>query len=300
MENISRITTHLRSKLSGTDASRRVLTPVPSRDGATYVQDAEGSYWRIYVFLADTASFDFVSAPSQAYEAAFAFGQFQKNLVDLPGEPLSEPIPDFHNTPKRFRTFLDTLRTDSGNRAAAVKREIDFALSFQDKLATVTDGIAAGRIPLRVTHNDTKINNVLFDRQSGKGLCVIDLDTAMPGSILYDFGDQVRTSTATAAEDERDLSKVQFRLEMFEGLVHGYLDVARDMLVPAERSLLAFAGPLMTFEVGLRFLTDHLDGDRYFKVHRENHNLDRCRTQFELVRQMMQAQDDMQGIIDKY
>ena len=302
MDNIQRVTTHIRQKWEAKqqDGSRNVLTIVPARDGAPFVKDADGSYWRIYVFIADTASFDFVSEPAQAYEAAFTFGQFQMNLADLGGPALSEPIPDFHNTPKRFQAFLAALKADALNRAASAKPEIDFVLSWQDKLSYVTDGLAKGTIPSRVTHNDTKINNILLDKDTGKGLCVIDLDTVMPGSVLYDFGDEARTSTATAAEDERDLSKVQFRMDMFEGLAHGYLDAVRTMLTGEELRLLSFAGPLMTFEVGLRFLTDFLDGDHYFKIHRENHNLDRCRTQFELVRQMMAAQDKMQSIINKY
>ncbi len=304
MDNIERVTNHIRRKLTAaapqTDCSRNVLTIVPTRNGASYAKDADGSYWRLYVFVADTTSIDFVSEPKQAYEAAHTFGQFQKNLTDLPGPALSEAIPDFHNTPKRFQTFLNALHADAWNRAAAAKPEIDFVLSWQDKLSAVTDGLAAGTIPTRVTHNDTKINNILLDSALGKGLCVIDLDTVMPGSILYDFGDEARTSTATAAEDEQDLSKVQFRMDLFSELAHGYLDAVREMLTAEELRLLPFSGPLMTFEVGLRFLTDFLDGDHYFKIHRENHNLDRCRTQFELVRQMMAAQDKMQTIVEKY
>jgi len=192
------------------------------------------------------------------------------------------------------------LEADKFNRAVLAKKEIDFCLARKDMVSKVVEGLAAGSIPSRVTHNDTKINNIMIDDATGAGLCVIDLDTVMPGSVLYDFGDQVRTTTATAAEDERDLSKVNFRLDFFEALANGYLESASDFLVQGERNYLAQSGALITFEIGLRFLTDYLDGDVYFKVHRDGHNLDRCRTQFEMTRQMDEQMERMVAIIDKH
>lgn len=302
MNNISRVTRHIQAKNqndSSKDFSRSALTLIPTTEGAPYFKGPEGYYWRMFLFINNGISYDFVSETSQAYEAAKAFGTFQAQLSDLPGAPLFESIPDFHNTPRRFQTFLSSLKADRLNRAASVKPEIDFILSYQDKIHAVTDGLENGTLPLRVTHNDTKINNVIMDAATGKALCVVDLDTVMPGSALYDFGDLVRTSTVTAAEDEQDLSKIKFRLDMFEALVKGYLHPTRDMLVQQELDLLVDSGSLITFEVGLRFLTDYLDGDKYFKIKRRHHNLDRCRTQLELVRQMEQSKEKMQKIIDK-
>ena len=298
MQNIERVTDHIRYKTVEERGvfDRDSLTIVPTLDNQNYYRDSEGDYWRIYVFIDGASTVDFVTSTSQAYEAAKAFATFQKTLADLPGGPLFESIPDFHNTPKRFEKFLASLQADKLNRAALAKKEIDFALSRKDKIADVMNGLANGTIPLRVTHNDTKINNVMLDDVTGKGVCVIDLDTVMSGSVLFDFGDEVRTTTATAAEDERDLSKVKVRLDLFEALVRGYREVADDFLVPAERNYLAQSGALITFEIGLRFLTDFLDGDVYFKVHRDGHNLDRCRTQFEMVRQMDEQMETLEKI----
>jgi hypothetical protein len=301
MENIQRVTAHLGKKIieRGGNPTRETLTLVPTVDGKSYYRDAEGGCWRAYIFIYGARTYDFVSDTKQAFEAASAFGSFQKQLADLPGGPVFESIPNFHNTPKRFENFLNSLKADKLNRAASAKKEIDFCLARQDKIGAVVKGLADGSIPTRVTHNDTKINNIMIDDATGAGLCVIDLDTVMPGSVLYDFGDQVRTATATAAEDERDLSKVNFRLDFFEALANGYLESASGFLVPGERNYLAQSGALITFEIGLRFLTDFLDGDIYFKVHRDGHNLDRCRTQFEMTRQMDEQIDRMAAIVDK-
>ena len=303
MNNISRVTRHIQSKMyeqPGVDFSRTSLTIIPTTEGAPYYKGPEGYYWRMFLFINNSVSYDYVSKTSQAYEAAKAFGNFQALLSDMPGAPLFESIPDFHHTPRRFQTFHSSLKADRLNRAASVKKEIDFILAYEDKVHDVTDGLADGSLPLRVTHNDTKINNVMMDAATGEALCVVDLDTVMPGSALYDFGDLVRTSTVSAPEDEQDLSKIQFRLDMFEALVQGYLESPREMLVRRELELLVSSGSLITFEVGLRFLTDYLDGDKYFKIKRRHHNLDRCRTQLELVRQMDQQKEKMQEIIDRY
>lgn len=300
MENIQRVTGHLGSKIlaRGGDPTRETLTLIPTHDGACYYRDNDGNCWRAYIFIAGAKTYDAVSDASMAFEAAKAFGTFQKQLADMPGGPLFESIQYFHHTPRRFANFLKSLEADKCNRAVLAKKEIDFCLARKDMVSFVVDGLEDGSIPSRVTHNDTKINNIMMDDANGKGICVIDLDTVMPGSVLYDFGDQVRTATATAAEDERDLSKVTFRLDFFEALARGYLESAAEFLVPAERKGLAQSGALITFEIGLRFLTDFLDGDIYFKTHREGHNLDRCRTQFEMTRQMDEQMERMTAVVE--
>ncbi|MFO1528897.1 MAG: aminoglycoside phosphotransferase family protein [Kiritimatiellia bacterium] len=226
-----------------------------------------------------------------------AFGAFQRLLVDLPGGRLVETIPDFHNTLRRFENLRRSVAADPCNRASGARAEIDFFESHAHEYGEIVRLMAAGRIPERVTHNDTKLNNVLIDDATGEGLCVIDLDTCMPGSALYDFGDLVRTSTSPAAEDERDLSKVRFQEDCFEALARGYLGAAGDFLAPAEREHLAFAGKLITMEIGMRFLADHLDGDVYFKTARPAHNLDRCRTQIRLAMSIEQRLDSLNRLV---
>jgi Ser/Thr protein kinase RdoA (MazF antagonist) len=300
MDNFRRVTTHLHGKLSampGRDPDRETLSLVPTHDGSAYHVDANGNYWRAYVFVDGARTFDEVRDGAHAFEAARTFGEFQKLLMDMPEPPLVETIPDFHHTPKRFAKLVAAIEADVAGRGALAQPEIDFALARGDSTNTVVDMLASGELPWRVTHNDTKINNVLIDNADSRGLCVIDLDTVMPGSVLYDFGDQVRTTTGTAAEDEEDLAKVTFQLDMFEQLVNGYLSVGRDFLTANEIGLLAFAGRLITFEIGIRFLTDFLEGDVYFKVHKDNHNLYRARTQFEMVRQMEQQAERMEAIV---
>jgi hypothetical protein len=303
MDNIRRVTEHVRGKLReipGSDPERETLTIVPSTAGDAYCRDADGNYWRAYLFIENARTYDAVESAAQAYEAAKAFGRFQNFLLDLPAPPLHETIPDFHHTPKRFEKLEAAIAADAHNRAADAAAEIAFALARAEQTRTLVELLEAGELPARVTHNDTKINNVMLNDADGRGICVIDLDTVMPGTVLYDFGDQVRTTTATAAEDERDLGKVRFQLGMFDQLVHGYLDAAREFLVPAELRYLGFSGRLITFEIGIRFLTDFLEGDVYFKTHRPGHNLDRCRTQFEMVRQMEEQADDMERVVRRY
>lgn len=296
MQNVERVTRHLGSKLSGrTDAHRRALTLVPTRGGTFFYCDAEGNHWRAYLFIENARSLDAIETVEQAFEAAKAFGHFQKLLADLPAPRLHDTIPDFHHTPKRFEHFEKALEADAVNRARLAKSEIEFALRRRE-MANVL--LNAG-LPERVTHNDTKLNNVLLDELSGEAMCVIDLDTVMPGLALYDFGDMVRTATSPAAEDERDLSKVTMQFPMFEALARGYLSSAGDFLTGAEKQFLPFSGKLITFEIGIRFLTDYLNGDVYFKVHREGHNLDRCRTQFRLVESIEQQEDRMNALIER-
>jgi Ser/Thr protein kinase RdoA (MazF antagonist) len=294
MDNIKRVTQHQRLKLQDhQDASRRSLTLIPSIDGAPYHQDKDGNFWRCYIFVEGASTYDIVETPQQAFLAAKAFGQFQKDLVDLPGGRLFETIPDFHNTPKRFRHLQQALEMDNCNRAAKIKHEIEFALAREAMTKELIDLNASGEIPERTTHNDTKLNNLLIDDETGEAICVIDLDTVMPGLALYDFGDLVRTVTSPVAEDELDLSKVNMQMYMYEALVKGYLSSTGEFLTPAEKSHLAFGGKLITFETGLRFLTDYLEGDVYFKTHRQAHNLDRCRTQFKLVASIEEQEEAM-------
>ena len=295
MENIQRVTRHIAARNPGD--SRAALTIVNADNAEPFYRNpADNSCWRVYLFIEGAKTYDAVTDPNQAYQAARAFGKFQCALADLPGGPLFESIVDFHHTPKRFQKFLQVLKEDKLGRAAECKKEIDFALAHEKECSIVVEELADGRLPARVTHNDTKINNVMLDDQTGEGICVIDLDTCMPGSVLYDFGDEIRTTTMTAAEDEPDLSKVQFDLKLFEALVQGYLSSAT-FLTSEEKCLLPFSGRLLTFECGLRFLTDYLEGDVYFKTHRPGQNLDRNRTQFELVRQMEEQDAAMQALV---
>ena len=302
MENMERVTRFARERIeaAGGDPLRETLNLVPARDGRSFHRTAEGDYWRTFIFINGARTYDRAENLGLVYAASRAFGAFQKTLSGLPGPRLHETIPDFHNTPKRLAAFLAVLDKDPRNRAAAVEAEIRFVAEREGLVGRVVDGLAAGRIPERVTHNDTKLNNVMIDDLTGEGICVIDLDTVMPGSVLYDFGDSVRLGAATAAEDERDLSKVGFDLGLFDRLAQGYLDSARDFLTPAETELLAFSGLLLTLECGIRFLTDHLNGDVYFRIHRDGHNLDRARTQFKMAAEMESAADEMEAVVRKY
>jgi len=283
MENVRRVTEHLRRRLGD---ARRHLTLVPTRDGAVVHHDPESGYWRAFPFIEGTETFDTVRSAATAREGARAFGRFQRELADLPGPRLAETIPGFHDTPARFAALAAAVEADAAGRVRAAGPEIEFALARESLGHVLTDAYAAGEMPERVTHNDTKINNVLFDARSGEGICVIDLDTVMPGLALYDFGGLVRTCVSPAAEDERDLSKIVVSREIHEALVDGYLAEMGDALTDAERDLLPRAGAVHTFEDGIRFLTDHLEGDRYYRVHREGQNLDRARAQFRLLERL--------------
>ncbi|MBM3868176.1 MAG: aminoglycoside phosphotransferase family protein [Verrucomicrobia bacterium] len=300
MENVARVCAHAHAKLRAAgapDARRRALRLVPTKGGQAWHVDPSGNRWRCYDFIEGATGHDVVRSPAQAEAAAKAFGAFQSLLADLPGDRLHETIPDFHHTPARFARFQAALAKDGHGRAAAAGPEIAFALARGHEVGVIVDALRAGTLPERVTHNDTKLNNVLLDDVTQEGVCVIDLDTVMPGSALYDFGDLVRTSTSPAAEDETDLSRVRLQLPMFEALVRGYLASARGFLTPREKELLPFAGKLITFEIGLRFLTDWLEGDAYFKIKRPAHNLDRCRTQFALVASIEGQFPAMQEIV---
>ena len=302
MENIERVTRHLRSRIKadGGNPDRETLNLIHGRDGGAFIRGDDGTYWRTYLFIEGARTYDVVEDINHVRNAAGAFGRFQLHISDLPGRRLHETIPDFHNTVRRFENFRRSLDADPANRAARAKTEVDFVLERESTCSVLTDLVAAGRAPERITHNDTKFNNVMIDDATGEGICVIDLDTVMPGLPMYDFGDCVRAGANPAAEDERDLSKVRADMEMFERIAQGYLDTARHFLTPVEVEHLAFSARLITFEIGMRFLTDFLDGDVYFKVHREEHNLDRCRTQFKMVADMEREADRMEQIVRRY
>jgi hypothetical protein len=295
MENIQRVTAHLAAKMNNQpDVSRRVLTLIPARSGLCYYRDEQGNYWRAYLFIERARSYDAVESPRQAFEAAKTYGHFQKLLSDLPAPRLHDTIPDFHHTPKRFAALVEAIEKDAVGRAKLAQPEIQFAM----KRASMTDVLINAGLPERVAHNDTKFNNVMLDDATGEGICVVDLDTLMPGLALYDFGDMVRTTTSPTKEDECDLAKVTMQFPLYAALLRGYLTSAGDFLTRPEKKLLAFSGKLITFEIGIRFLTDFLSGDIYFKIHRNGHNLDRCRTQFKLIESIEAQEEQMNALVD--
>lgn len=302
MENITGVTAFLEKKISarGGDPSRETLHVIFTRAGESYYRDAEGMCYRMYDFIREATSFDAVKRPEDFYESAVAFGNFQSLLADYPAETLHETIPDFHNTGKRYRTFLQAVEEDVCKRAAGVQPEIAFVLEREKEMTALTDALEHGELPLRVTHNDTKLNNIMIDNATGKGICVIDLDTVMPGLSVNDFGDSIRFGANTAAEDEPDVSKVSLDLKLYELYVKGYLEGCQGALTEQELAMLPMGAKMMTLECGMRFLTDYLQGDVYFKIHKEDHNLIRCRTQFALVADMERKWEQMKKIVRKY
>ncbi len=293
MRNIELVTAHLRRKVSD---PRGVLQLVPALDGRSFAVE-NGEYWRMYVLVENSVCYQSADA-TLFYESAVAFGRFQNQLADFPAEQLAETIPHFHDTPARYAAFHAAVSKSEAARRDSVQREIEFVLEREAFADTLTALQRAGELPLRVTHNDTKINNVLFDAATNKALCVIDLDTVMPGLSVNDFGDAVRFGASTAAEDERDISRVHFDLGLYETYVKGYLSTCGDALTKAERAMLPTGAKMMTLECGLRFLADHLAGDVYFHVSREGQNLDRARTQFRLVEEMEQSWLQMHKIVE--
>lgn len=303
MENMVRVTRHLRHKLEKSaipEIDRRCLTLVPAVDGKSYFCDPDGEYWRTFKFIEGVRSHDSVEEPHQAFEVARAFGEFQNLLVDLPGGRLTDTIPDFHNSRKRFAALQTAIQSDCVNRAKTAKREIDFALRHEAMVDVILKAMERQEVPERITHNDTKFNNVMLDNATGVAMCVVDLDTVMPGCSLYDFGDMVRTATSPTKEDELDLSKIKMQMPLFEKLAEGYLSTAGQFLNAAEKSYIAFSGKLITFTIGIRFLTDYLSGDTYFRIHRPQHNLDRCRTQFALVDSIDQQEETMNKVVESF
>lgn len=302
MENIARVTRHQRKMLEEVrdpNAGRKALTVIPRKDGQIYYQDSGGVYWRTYLYINRASTFDAVESLQQAREVARAFGNFQKLLANLPGESLHETIPDFHNARKRFDHFVQVVEADLENRTFLVRDEINFIERREHLVDTLRQLIVQGKLPIRPTHNDAKLNNVMIDDTTGKALCVVDLDTVMPGSVLYDFGDMVRTATSPALEDEKNLSQISMQLPMFEALVEGYWEAAQSFLTPIEIAHLAFSGKLLAFMIGIRFLTDHIEGDIYFKIHRPGHNLDRARNQFKLVLSIEKQEEAMRRVVNE-
>ena len=300
MHNIVSVTNFARKRIiaNGGDPDRESLTVVFTRDGKPYYYDeASKGTFRVYIFITDAVAYQIVEKPEHFYQSALAFGNFANLLADFDASGLYEILPDFHNTKKRFNDFLQSVKTDKCGRAAGVKKEIDFFLERENYAGRIVGLLQSGEMPLKVTHNDTKLNNVLIDALSNKYVAVIDLDTIMPGSICYDFGDSIRFGCNTAAEDEKDLKKVNFDINLFETYARGYLEALGDSITKAEKDNLAFGAILMTFECGMRFLSDYLDGDVYFRTHREGHNLDRARTQIKLVSDMEAQFDEMKKII---
>lgn len=284
----------------GGDPDRETLNVIPTADGKAYYLDSEGEYWRAYKFITDAVCLEKVEKPEDFYESAVSFGNFQRLLADYPAETLHETIVDFHNTKKRFATFKKAVEEDIMGRAASVQEEIKFVLDREDVANCFTDMLEKGELPLRVTHNDTKLNNIMMDNKTGKGICVIDLDTVMPGLAMNDFGDSIRFGASTGAEDEKDLDKIWCDMELFDIYAKGFMEGCAGKLTQKEVELMPMGAKVMTYECGMRFLTDYLQGDTYFKIHRPEHNLDRCRTQFKLVADMEAKWDTMNEIIKKY
>ncbi|HOW39544.1 MAG TPA: aminoglycoside phosphotransferase family protein [Bacteroidales bacterium] len=297
--NIERVTVHLKEKLSritGANIKRECLALIPSSDGKSWLLDNNGNYWRLYIFISNHRSYNIVDSTDKAYEGGKAIGRFQAMLADMPGGPLFETIPKFHDIENRLRILEEKIKEDPAGRVKELEYEIKEYLSRGEEMKTILRLGREGKIPLRITHNDTKFNNILLDEYD-KALCVIDLDTVMPGYVHYDFGDAIRTVTNTAAEDEKDLSKVEMNIDLFEAYAKGYLSETGKTLNSTEIEYLAFAPKLITYTIGVRFLTDYIDGDNYFKIHHPLHNLQRTRAQLKLVMSMERQYEEMKKII---
>ena len=301
MDNVIGVTSFLREKITanGGDPMRETLTVYPTKDGKNCYMAEDGGCWRLYNFVENTFSINELTNPEDFRNAALTFGNFQNLLADYPIDTLYDTIPDFHNTVARFNNLKIAIEKNASGRKCFAVPEIEFALAREKDCGVITSLLGTEQVPVRVTHNDTKLNNVLFDKTTKKGICVVDLDTVMPGSVLYDFGDSIRFGANTAAEDEKDLSKVSLSLEYFKAYVDGFLETAGDSLTEKEIELLPFAAKLLTFECGMRFLADYLDGDVYFKVSYPEHNLVRARTQFKLVADIEAKYDEMVAIVNE-
>ena len=297
MDNIVRVTDFLRKK---DPKNRGILQMINTDEGKSYFREADDRYWRMYIFVDNALSLEAVEKLDDFYEAAYAFGKFQKDLADFPADTLFEVIPDFHNTEKRYNDFLNSVKQNKSCRAESVKQDIAFVTDRADFYGTLNRSFKDGLLPLRVTHNDTKLNNVLLDADTRKALCVLDLDTVMPGFSVNDFGDAIRFGANNAAEDEKDLSKVWLNLELFETYAKGYLDGCGGKLQKTEKMLLPEGAIMMTIECGMRFLADYIDGDVYFSTDYPEHNLVRARTQFKLVEDMEKHFSEMKEIVSKY
>ncbi len=302
MENIIGVTSYLREQIvrSGGDPERERLNFIRTLDGKDYYTDSTNNFWRVCGFIENTVCLDSATSPGEFYQSAVAFGRFQRLLSDYPAHTLHETIANFHNTASRFNDFKRAVQEDVCVRVKEAGPEIKFAMEREKEASVLVNMQKSGELPLRVSHNDTKLNNVLLDSQTRKAICVIDLDTVMPGLAVNDFGDSIRFGASTAKEDEQDLSKVDFDINLFESYTRGFLEACGGNLTKNEIAMMPTAAKMMTFECGIRFLADYLEGDHYFKINREKHNLERCRTQFKLVEKMEQKMDEMNRIVRKY
>lgn len=302
MENVIGVTRWLRKEIirAGGDPDRETLNLVPANDGKLYYRDEDGEYWRTYLFIEGAKTYDQVQNKEDFYQSAVAFGHFQRMLADYPAHTLHETIANFHNTEDRLQKFKRAVEQDVCGRAAGVQKEIRFVLEREELARQLCGMQASGELPLRVTHNDTKLNNIMIDNQTRKAICVIDLDTVMPGLAVNDFGDSIRFGANTGEEDERDLEKVSCSLELFELYTKGFIEGCQGSLTERELDMLPVGAMTMTYECGMRFLTDYLEGDHYFKIHREGQNLDRCRSQFALVKDMEDKLPRLHEIVKKY
>ena len=301
MQNVECVTRHINWKVLRVkkDFGGHTLNLYPGRGGKSFVEGPGKGIWRCYNYIEGCRTYDVVETTRQAYQAGHAFGAFQDLVSDLKPDDIVEVIPDFHNTPCRYRNLLDAVEADSAGRVCEVQDELQRLEAMAGEMDRITNLVEKGELPVRITHNDTKINNVLFDVESDEAVCVIDLDTVMPGISLYDFGDLVRTATNPAEEDERDLSKVTMRMSIFEALVEGYLESAQGVLTELEISLLPFSGRLIAWELATRFLADYLNGDVYFRVKRDGQNLDRARTQLKLAEEISRSEEAMNSYVKK-
>lgn len=302
MANIVGVTSFLGEKIkeAGGNPARETMSVWATKSGENFYTDSEGGAWRVYPFVEDTICLQKAETPELFAASARAFGKFQRMLKDYPADTLYETIPKFHDTEDRLAKLKAAVAADVMGRVKEVGPELKFVQEREADCSVALSALRDGRLPLRVTHNDTKLNNILIDRESGEGICVIDLDTVMPGLAINDFGDSIRFGANHSAEDERDLTKVNFDLELFDVYAAGFLEGAGGALTETELDYLPWGAKLMTLECGIRFLTDYLEGDHYFRNHREGQNLDRCRTQFKLVSDMEAAWDDMKAVVDKY
>lgn len=302
MENIVNVTAHIRNGYvaRGEDPSRRTLNVVWTKSGKWAHVDRRGVYWRMYDFVEDSDCYMQVESAEMFTKVGIAFGRFQRQLADFDASVLHESIPNFHNTEWRFENLRTAIKENKSGRAHLIPDDIKFALDREPITSYINKSIADGTLALRVTHNDTKLNNIMMDRATGEGICVIDLDTVMPGSVLADFGDSIRFGASSAAEDETDLSKVYCRLDMFEAFAKGFIEGLEGSLSASEIRALPMGALILTYETGIRFLSDYLDGDVYFRTAYPDHNLDRARNQFKLVSDMEAKLEEMQKIVEKY
>ncbi len=301
MRNMQRVTDHIRNKLKEdpqADIKRNVITIIPAKDDTLFYKDKQGEYWRILLFIDGGHSYDIVDSPQKAYMGGRAFGNFQKMLSDFPPPPLVETIPNFHNIEMRLQTFFQVVKDDPKGRVKEVKDEIADVEKRKEEMKTLYNLGKEGKIPMRITHNDTKFNNILFDNDDNV-LCILDLDTVMPGYIHFDFGDAIRSGANTGAEDDKDLSRVSMNIDLFKAYSRGFLEETHDFLNDYEIDNLAFSAKLFAFSQALRFLTDYIAGDVYYKIHYPHHNLQRTKAQFALLFSMEKQYDEMRAIIDK-